>query len=98
MTAAAAPRLAVWGGLHLMGATEAARDDKAAEAQRLLDTAAPVAARVGETNHFRMVFGPTNLAVHRVSTYVELGRTRDALDLAERMSVIAVPAVERRLT
>jgi len=98
MTDAAAPRLAVWGGLHLMGATEAARDDKAAEAQRLLDEAAPVAGRVGETNHFRMVFGPTNLMVHRVSTYVELGRTRDALDLAERVSVTEVPAVERRLT
>jgi len=98
MTDAGPPRLAVWGGLHLMGATEAARDDKAAEAQRLLAEAAPVATRVGETNHFRMVFGPTNLAVHRVSTYVELGRTRDALDLAERVSVGQVPAVERRLT
>jgi transcriptional regulator with XRE-family HTH domain len=98
MPDAATSRLAVWGGLHLMGATEAARDDKPAEAQRLLDEAAPVADRVGETNHFRMVFGPTNLMVHRVSTYVELGRTRDALDLAERVSVTEVPAVERRLT
>jgi hypothetical protein len=98
MSDAAAPRLAVWGGLHLMGATEAARDDKADEAQHLLDTAAPVAARVGETNHFRMAFGPSNVAVHRVSTYVELGRTRDALDIAERVSLTDVPVVERRLT
>jgi transcriptional regulator with XRE-family HTH domain len=98
MSDASPPRLAVWGGLHLMGATEAARDDKADEAQHLLEQAAPVAARVGETNHFRLVFGPTNVALHRVSTYVELGRTRDALDVAERVSVAGVAAVERRLT
>lgn len=91
-------RLAVWGGLHLLAATEAARSDKAAEADRLLHEASPVADRLGETNHFRMVFGPTNVALHRLSTLVELGRTRDALDTAESISVNAVQAVERRIT
>jgi transcriptional regulator with XRE-family HTH domain len=91
-------RLAVFGGLHLMGATEAAREDNADEAHRLLDVANGVAARIGETNHFRMVFGPTNVALHRVSTAVELGRTRDALEMAERVSIEDAPAVERRLT
>jgi hypothetical protein len=91
-------RLAVWGGLHLLAASEAARSDKAAEADRLLHEASPVAERLGETNYFRMVFGPTNVALHRLSTLVELGRTREALDTAESISVNAVQAVERRLT
>jgi transcriptional regulator with XRE-family HTH domain len=91
-------RLAVYGGLHLMGATEAARDDEAGEARRMLDVASEVAATTGETNHFRTVFGPTNVALHRVSTAVELGRTSEALELAERVAIHEAPAVERRLT
>jgi transcriptional regulator with XRE-family HTH domain len=91
-------RLAVFGGLHLMGATEAARDDTAGEAHRLLDAATEVAGRIGETNHFRMVFGPSNVALHRVSTAVELGRTGEALELAERIAIHTSPSVERRLT
>jgi hypothetical protein len=91
-------RMAVLGGLHLMGATEAARDDKTGEAHALLEVAASIAVKTGETNDFRMVFGPTNVALHRVSTLVELGRTNDALELAERVAVQESPAVERRLT
>ncbi|MBX6721795.1 MAG: helix-turn-helix transcriptional regulator [Dactylosporangium sp.] len=91
-------RLAVFGGLHLLGATEAARDDDAAAARRLLDAAEAIAGRTGETNHYRMVFGPTNVALHRVSTAVELGRVGEALDLVERVPADRAPAVERRLT
>lgn len=91
-------RLAAWGGLHLLGATEAARNDRDAEAWRMLDAAAKVATRTGETNHFRMVFGPTNVVLHRVSVCVELGRTREAMDIAERVVIDDSPAVERRLT
>ncbi|MBA3338747.1 MAG: helix-turn-helix transcriptional regulator [Geodermatophilaceae bacterium] len=90
--------LALWGGLHLLGASEAARDDRDAEAWRMLDTAEKVAARTGESNYHRMAFGPTNVAVHRVSVSVELGRTQEALDLAEHVAIDAAPAVERRLT
>lgn len=93
-----AARLAVYGGLHLMGATEAARDDDADQARRMLDVAARIADTTGETNHFRIVFGPTNVALHRVSTAVELGRTGEALELAERVAIHRSPAVERRLT
>jgi transcriptional regulator with XRE-family HTH domain len=91
-------RLAVFGGLHLLGATEAARGDNGDEAERLLDTADRLAARLGETNHFRMVFGPTNVALHRVTTAVELGRNAAALDVAERVDIDQAQAVERRLT
>jgi transcriptional regulator with XRE-family HTH domain len=95
---AAEARLAVFGGLHLMGATEAARDDKADEVCRMLDVADRLAGRVGETNHFRMVFGRTNVALHRMSAALELGRTGEALETAERITVDQTPAVERRLT
>jgi hypothetical protein len=91
-------RLAVFGGLHLMGATEAAREDDADGSDHLLNEAAAIAARVGETNHHRMVFGPTNVALHRISTTVELGRTAQALELAERTVVAGAASVERRLT
>jgi transcriptional regulator with XRE-family HTH domain len=91
-------RLAVFGGLHLLGASEAARDDNGDEAQRLLDTADQLATQVRETNHFRIVFGPTNVALHRVTTAVELGRNDHALDIAERVDIDQAPAVERRLT
>lgn len=90
--------LAVWGGLHLLAATESARLDQASEAERFLNTARPIADRLGETNHYRMVFGPTNVVLHRLSTLVELGRTRDALSVAEGISVTATHSVERRLT
>jgi hypothetical protein len=88
----------VFGGLHLLGATEAARDDNAAEAHRLLEVADRLAGRVGETNHFRMVFGPTNVALHKMATALELGRTSLALETAERVDIEQSPAVERRLT
>jgi len=91
-------RLAAWGGLHLLGAMEAARDDDSAEAGRMSEIADRVAARTGETDHCRMVFGPTNVAIHRVSVSVGLGRTQDALDLAGRVTVEACPTVERRLS
>jgi hypothetical protein len=81
-----------------MGATEAARDNKADEVCRMLDVADRLAGRVGETNHFRMVFGPTNVALHRMSAALELGRTGEALVTAERIAVDQTPAVERRLT
>jgi hypothetical protein len=90
--------LAVFGGLHLLGAAEAARQDADGEVERLLEVADRVAARTDETNHFRMAFGPTNVALHRLSIAVERGRTGQALDLAETVTVGRAPSVERRLT
>ena len=98
MAEATEPRMAVWGGLHLLAASEAARSEQAPAAERFLDEALPLAERVGETNHFRLVFGPTNVALHRLSTYVELGRVREALSVGESIAVTSSAAVERRLT
>jgi hypothetical protein len=91
-------RLSVWGGLHLLGASVAARRDRDEDAWQLIEIAGQAAVRTGETNHFRMVFGPINVAIHRMSTAVELGRTSDALKLAEKVGIHQSPAVERRLT
>lgn len=91
-------RLAAYGGLHLLGAVDASRAGNVAEAHRLLTVAERIADKTGETNYFRIVFGPTNVAIYRVATAVELGRTGEALGLAERVAINAVPAVERRLT
>lgn len=98
MSEADEPRMAVWGGLHLLAATEAARADREPEAAEYLGEATPIAARTGETNHFRMAFGPTNVALHRMSTYVELGRVRDALAVSDSIEIASTIAVERRLT
>ncbi|MGC9670518.1 helix-turn-helix domain-containing protein [Planosporangium sp. 12N6] len=98
MVKASRVRLAVYGSLHLLGAAEASRAGDDAEVHRLLGTATRVANATGETNCFRMVFGPTNVAVHRVAAAVELGRTGEALRLAERVPISTAPAVERRLT
>jgi transcriptional regulator with XRE-family HTH domain len=98
MASPSSERLGVFGGLHLLGAAEAAVAGDGDEVRRLLDLAGTLAERVGETHHFRMAFGPTNVALHRVSTAVEVGRTRDALELVERISIERAPAVERRLT
>jgi hypothetical protein len=90
--------LAVRGGLMLMAATLSARRDETDRTRGWLDEAEALARRTGETNHHRMAFGPTNVAVHRVSTATELGRTADALDLAMRVTINIAPTVERRLT
>jgi hypothetical protein len=45
-----------------------------------------------------MAFGPINVALHRVSIAVELGRTRDALALADAVAIDEASAVERRVT
>lgn len=92
------PQLAVIGGLHLLGASEAARHDEWLEASRLLEVADGLARRIGETNYHKMAFGLTNVAIHRMSIATELGRTKEALEIAERIEVAIQVPVERRLT
>ena len=98
MMSASPPRLAIYGALHQLAAIHAAQQRDEPAAARLLDIAARVAAKVGETHHFRIAFGPTNVAIHRASAAVELGQTTDAVRLAERIDVDNTPSVERRLT
>jgi len=91
-------RMAVYGALHLLGAAEAARAHQPGEVRRLADVAATIAERTGETTYYRMMFGPTNVALYRVTAAVEMGRISDAITVAERLSLESLPSVERRLT
>ncbi len=88
--------LAVLGALHLVLAVQDARLRDERRALDSLDVAARVAARVGETNHHRLVFGPTNVGIHRGAVALELSRPAEALRVAERVDVTGSPSVERR--
>jgi hypothetical protein len=69
----------VWGALSLIGALVAARKGDRALAVDHLDEAAGAAREVGsDSNDLRTGFGPTNIAIHRVSVAVELGDPPEA--------------------
>jgi transcriptional regulator with XRE-family HTH domain len=74
------------GMMHLQLARTAARQQRADDAHTHLDDAAYLAGRVGERNGMRQHFGPTNVAVWRVSIGVELNEGAKAYEDA-----IAVP-------
>lgn len=94
----AAPQLvSVFGSLFLAGAMAAARSDNGTTAREMLNRADAQAQRLGhDANHVWTAFGPTNVAVHRVSVAMELGDVQVALDLGPRLDVTALP-VERRV-
>jgi transcriptional regulator with XRE-family HTH domain len=89
-------QLAVLGALHLVLAVQDARLRDERRALDALDVAAQAAARTGETNHHRLVFGPTNVGIHRGSVALELSRPGEALRVAERIDVSTSPSIERR--
>jgi hypothetical protein len=82
--------LSAWGALHLTALIAVARQDDRAAVRQLLGEAWTTADRLGqERNDFWTAFGPTNVALHEVSTAVELGdpgevvRKGEALDPAQ---------------
>jgi len=91
--------LSAWGALHLIGMVGAARDDDQADGRRLLAGAGRAAARLGgDRNDFRMAFGPTNVAIHRVAYSVELGHSRTAVRGAAGLDIGRASSVERRVS
>lgn len=71
------------GALWLIAAIVAARRTQRAEAWAKLDQADRLAGMLGEdANHGWTAFGPTNVAIHRVSVAVELGDAGEAIRLA----------------
>jgi hypothetical protein len=81
---AAAPVLvSVAGALWLTAAVAAARRADRGEAWRRLGYAETLAARLGkDANLAWTAFGPTNVAIHRVSVAAELGEADQALRMA----------------
>jgi transcriptional regulator with XRE-family HTH domain len=90
--------LGMYGALHLLLAVEYSRLRDEHHAFASLDAAARSAARTGELNCFRTVFGPTNVRVYESAVTLELGRAREAIRLAERVDVSAMPSSERRFS
>ncbi|MFB9377605.1 helix-turn-helix domain-containing protein [Kineococcus gynurae] len=90
-------RLSMLGSLLLVAAMAAARADDPAEARGRLKQAEHHARRLGaDANHLWSAFGPTNVAIHRVSIAMEVGDVQVAADLGPRVNTAAMP-VERRV-
>lgn len=91
--------VSAWGALHLIGMVGAVREDDQRDGRRLLAGAAQAAARLGgDRNDWRMAFGATNVAIHRVAYSVELGQSRTAVSGARAVAVERSPSVERRVS
>ncbi|HET9254325.1 MAG TPA: XRE family transcriptional regulator, partial [Pseudonocardiaceae bacterium] len=89
--------LSIYGTLFLAGSMAAARNEDRATTRTFLAEAEQSARRLGaDANHLWTAFGPTNVAIHRVSTAVELGDLQIAVDLGPRVDVSALP-IERRI-
>jgi hypothetical protein len=82
----------VAGALWLIAAVAAARRTDSAAAGERLDRAERLADRIGADGNDRWTaFGPTNVAIHRVSVSVELGDAPAALAAAEAVDIDRLP-------
>jgi hypothetical protein len=89
--------LSVTGTLMLVGATASARAGERAEAAAFLRHADQLAAQLGrDGNEIWTSFGPTNVAIHRVTVAAELGDIRQAIELGSALDVSVMPR-ERRV-
>jgi hypothetical protein len=91
-------RMSVYGALHLLRATQFARMGDEHGVAKALEIAEQIAAKIGERNDFRTVFGPTNVGIYRVWLAVELSKPGEAIRAAQSCDVSAVPSVERRFS
>ena len=89
--------LSVYGSLFLTGAMAASRAEDRSTTYGFLQEAQQAADRIGQdANHVWTAFGPTNVAIHRVNTAMELGDVQIALDLGPTVDTTELPA-ERRV-
>lgn len=89
--------LSVHGTLLLVGSMAAARFGDSSRVADYLTEATRAARCLGEdANHLWTAFGPTNVAIHRVNTAVELGNIGTVLDSGLTLNIEAVPE-ERRV-
>lgn len=89
--------VSVYGTLFLTGAVAAARADDRASVTAFLAEAADCAGRLGrDANAMWTAFGPTNVAIHRMTAAMELGDVQIAVDLAPRIDAAGLPT-ERRV-
>jgi len=89
--------LSVYGTALLVGAMAAARADDRSGSREFLDEAETAARHLGtDQNRLWTAFGPTNVAIHRVSTAMELGDVQVAVDIGPGVNTSAIPP-ERRV-
>jgi hypothetical protein len=97
MNAGDAAALSLYGMLHLRSATAAARHQDRGIANELLDKAETAAEALGEdANHWQTGFGPTNVALHRISAGLDLGDVPFVVERSEEIDTAAMP-VERQV-
>jgi transcriptional regulator with XRE-family HTH domain len=95
-----ADHFAVFGALVLIQAISSVRTGDPWRARELLrGPARRAAARVRDGNSaYGLFFGPTNVAIHRVSVEHEVGELSDAIRLADEVDASAIPSLERQTT
>jgi transcriptional regulator with XRE-family HTH domain len=87
----------VYGSLFLAGAMASSRMEDRGLTRDFLAHAQRAAGYLGsDGNHLWTAFGPTNVAIHRVATAMELGDVQVAIDLGPRIDTSALPT-ERRV-
>ena len=87
--------LAIAGAMHLRAAIMAARDGtRRPDAWDYLAQAGEIGQRLGgDTNHYGLIFGPTNVTIHAVATAIELDDADEAIRRSEGFDPAhAVPA------
>lgn len=89
-------RMSIFGALQLLRAMQFARLGDEHSVLGALDVADRVAAKLGDRNDFRTVFGPTNAGIVRVWVAVEMSKPGEAIRIAQRFDVTGLPSVERR--
>ncbi|HEY3610575.1 MAG TPA: helix-turn-helix transcriptional regulator [Pseudonocardiaceae bacterium] len=89
--------LSVYGMLHLVGTVASSHREDRGDTMAFLAEADEAATRLGgDANHLWTAFGPTNVAIHRVTAAMELGDVQVAVDLGPRIDTGALPT-ERRV-
>lgn len=89
--------VSVYGTMFLTGAMAASRADDQGVTTAFLNQAEAAARRLGQDDNLMWTaFGPTNVAIHRVATAMELGNVEQALDLGPRVDPSPLP-VERQV-
>ncbi|MFL6144867.1 MAG: helix-turn-helix domain-containing protein [Labedaea sp.] len=98
LPSAAPARMSIFGALHLLRAVQFARLGDEHGVAQALDVADRVAAKLGDRNDFRTVFGPTNVGIYRAWLAVELSKPGEAIRVAQQYDVTQLPSVERRFS
>jgi DNA-binding XRE family transcriptional regulator len=81
----------VYGALHLAAATAAAKIFDRTATASLLAKARAIADQTGNGNWLGTAFGPANVAIHSISTALQLGDARTAIEAGEALDVAALP-------